>query len=194
MKNTLMAALLAAVLLAAPAVLAQVPQFDLERLTLDPSAVSSLVIGTGEILPVGQGRVSAAVHYENRPLVKLTDGQLVGRGLPYDGTRLGDVVGDRVTVHLGAAVTVTELLEVNFRLPVVAWQDATKGLPGVAPVTASGLASPSAGLRVKFMDQESAPLNAALGLEIIAPWGTGSALAGNTQWLFAPRLELGHRF
>jgi len=148
MKNTLKAALAAALLLAAASASAQViPAFDLERLSLDPSAVSSMVVGTGQVRPAGQFRISLAAHYENRPLVLLSDDTVVGRGLPYDGTRLGDVVEDRFTAHIGAAFSLTDRFELNFRVPVVVYQDGTTGLPGVQAINGSGMGTPSAGIR-----------------------------------------------
>jgi OmpA-OmpF porin, OOP family len=195
MKNLTKAAIIAVVLLVASSARAQlVPNFDLERLSLDPAAVSSMVIGTGEILPEGQSRVFLAAHYENRPLVLLTDGEVVGRGLSTSGTRVGDIVGNRVTAHLGGAVSVLKVLELNVKVPVVAWQNATKNLNGVGALASSGLASPSMGAKLKMVDQEAAGVNAALALDIVTPWGTSAAVAGNSQWTFAPRVEVGHRF
>ncbi|HET8732224.1 MAG TPA: hypothetical protein VFM45_00485, partial [Anaeromyxobacteraceae bacterium] len=119
MKRTLLAALAAALLgpATAAAQAASGQYFDLERLTLDPSAVSSMVVGTGEVRPVGQSRISMAAHYENRPLVLLDDGTVRGGGLFRSGTRDGDVVEHRVTGHFGVSIQATTSLELNFRLP-----------------------------------------------------------------------------
>lgn len=193
MKRTLLAAL-AAALLGPAAAVAQAPQlFDLERLTLDPSAVSSMVVGTGEVRPVGQSRLSLAAHYENRPLVLLDDGTVRGGGLLRTGTRDGDVVEHRVTGHLGISIQATEGLEVNFRLPYVAWQDPSSNMaPGLAP---DGLGSPSVGLRYQLRKQGAdMPLNVAFAGEALLPVGSTDALAGTEEWAFTPRFELGHRF
>ncbi len=195
MKNTLKAALAAAALLAASTAGAQVvPTFDLERLSLDPAAVTSMVIGTGQVRPAGGSRVFLAAHYENRPLVLLTDGAVVGRGSPYDGIRLGDIVQDRVTAHLGAAVSIMDRLEVNFRLPVVVYQDGDKGLPGVPAVHKSGIGTPAIGFRWQLAEQSAAGLNLGIASEITFPFGTRKALAGNEQFQFTPRVEASRDF
>jgi OOP family OmpA-OmpF porin len=195
MMNSLKAALVAVALLTAATAGAQVvPAFDLERLSLDPSAVTSMVVGTGQVRPAGQGRVSLAAHYENRPLVLMTDGTVIGRGLPSDGTRFGDVVENRVTAHLGASITLTDRLEVNFRLPIVVFQDGTVGLPGVPKVAASGMGTPAVGFRWQLAEQAGAGLNLAIASEILAPYGSAKALAGNQQWYFTPRVEASRDF
>ena len=195
MKNSLKAAAAAALLLAATSASAQVvPSFDLERLTLDPSAVSSMVVGTGQVRPAGQGRVSIAAHYENRPLVLLADGVVIGRGLPYDGTRLGDIVENRVTAHLGASISLTDRFELNFRLPIVVFQDGTDGLPGVQSISSSGIGTPAVGFRWQLAEQSATGLNLAIATEVLMPYGSVKALAGNQQWYFTPRVEVSREF
>ena len=66
---------------------------ELERLQLDPSAANSLVVGTGEVNPKGSFRLSAAGHWQHRPLV-FANGNLYGRR---DGA---SVVEDRQTLQL----------------------------------------------------------------------------------------------
>ncbi len=148
MKRTLLAAL-AAALLGPSAALAQaapLPAFDLERLTLDPSAVSSMVVGTGEVRPEGQARFSLAGHYENRPLVLLDDGSMRGWGVGAEGTRAADVVKQRVTGHFGASIQATTGLELNVRIPIVLWQEGTTG--ALTPrMIAEGVGGAAAGLR-----------------------------------------------
>jgi len=195
MMNSVKAALFAVALLVAGTAQAQgVPAFDLERLSLDPAAVSSMVVGTGEIRPVGQSRLSLAAHYENKPLVLLTDGSVVGRGFPLDGTRIGDVVSDRATAHLGASFTVVERLELNFRLPVVVWQEGNKGLGGIEDVTKNGVGTPGVGFRWQMLDQATNGFNFALASEVLVPYGSKKALAGNEQWYFTPRVEASRNF
>src|SRR5512140_3228512 len=95
-------ALCALVLLAAsaPALAAGRTAYDLERLTLDPSAVGSLVLGVGETLPAEGFRLSLAGHYEYRPIVLTRDGAIRGFGVGASSTRAGDIVTHRVTGHL----------------------------------------------------------------------------------------------
>ncbi|HET9551695.1 MAG TPA: OmpA family protein [Anaeromyxobacteraceae bacterium] len=195
MRNSFKAAVVAALLLAASVARAQVvPAFDLERLSLDPSAVSSMVIGTGETRPAGEARLSLAGHWEQRPLVLLTDGDVVGRGIPYDRTRVGDIVDNRVTAHLGASVSLHDRFELNFRLPLVAWQDGDKGLAGVPRVEKTGMGTPTFGFRWQVLNQSDGAVNVALAADALIPFGNQKALAGNEQWLFTPRVEFGHRF
>ena len=110
MKRTLLAALAAALLgpATASAQALPLPRFDVQRLSLDPAAVSSLIVGTGEVRPAGEARLSLAAHYENRPLLLLDDGSIRGGGLGADGTRVGGFVYHRVTAHFGASLQVTE--------------------------------------------------------------------------------------
>lgn len=196
MKRTLLAAL-AAALLGPSAALAQaapLPAFDLERLTLDPSAVSSMVVGTGEVRPEGQARFSLAGHYENRPLVLLDDGSMRGWGVGAEGTRAADVVKQRVTGHFGASIQATTGLELNVRIPIVLWQEGTTG--AVTPrLAADGLGGAAAGLRYQLARQGSeSSLNAAFASEVILPRGSTQAVAGAEKWAFTPRLELGRNF
>lgn len=195
MKRTLVAALAAVLLGPSVAVAQAIPQpvFDLERLSLDPAAVSSMVIGTGEALPAHGFRLSLAAHYENRPLVLLTDGTVRGGGIGAD-SRQGDLVTHRVTGHLGLAYQLLAPLEVNVRLPVVAWQEGTAGLTSPS-LSSSGLGGTAAGLRWQAARQgEEAPLSVALASEVVFPGGKKEALAGTDGWAFTPRVEAGHRF
>lgn len=193
MKHVLKAALVAS-LLGASTAFAQVPLFDLERLSLDPAAVSSMVIGTGEVRAKGDTRLSLAAHYENRPLVLNDDDTIRGGGTSTPGTRLQNVVGNRVTAHLGASVSLTNKLEVSLRIPVVAWQEGAS-IPGLAPVTSAGLGTPAFGLRYALMAQGSAsPFNIAVASEALLPFGATEALAGSDRWAFTPRLEVGRHF
>jgi outer membrane protein OmpA-like peptidoglycan-associated protein len=170
-----------------------VPNFELERLWLDPAAVGSLVVGTGEIVGPTSPRLSLAAHWEHQPLVVTEDGAR-GWGLGAPGSRQADVVANRVTFHLGAAVPLGERLQLAVRLPVIAWQDGD-AIAGRGPLPAAGVGTPTLGLTWKLVQQgDGAPVNMAVGLDALAPWGSGQALAGNPQWYFAPRLEAGRRF
>lgn len=195
MKRTLLTALAAALLGPAIAIAQTLPQprFDLQRLSLDPAAVSSMIVGTGEVRQAGEARLSLAAHYENRPLLLLDDGSIRGGGLGGAGTRAGGYVYHRVTAHLGASLQVTRALELNARIPVVAYQE---GSVHTTPSLASaGLDGVAVGARYQlFAQSEEAPLSAALALEGSLPEGSTRALAGTDAWAFTPRLELGHRF
>jgi OOP family OmpA-OmpF porin len=64
------------------------PQFELERLELDPSALGSLMVGTGQALEDGTYRIGLAFQYERNPLL-----------LQVNGTNSGAVVANRLTAH-----------------------------------------------------------------------------------------------
>lgn len=194
MRSVLTAAA-AAVLLLASTASAQVPAFDLERLSLDPAAVSSMVVGTAEVHPEGQGRTSAALHYESRPLVQNEDGTVRGGGFGAPGTRFQNVVGNRLTAHIGVSVAPTSRFELNLRLPIIAWQEGAAGLTGTAKVAASGFGAPAFGARYVLLQQgEGQAVSVAVASEAILPFGSKDALAGTDRWSFTPRVEVGHRY
>jgi outer membrane protein OmpA-like peptidoglycan-associated protein len=195
MRTTIAAVAAAVAVAAAGRAQAQVvvPDFELERLWLDPAAIGSLVIGTGEIVKAGEPRLSLAAHWEHQPLVVTEDGAR-GWGLGAPGTRQADVVSNRVTFHLGAAVPLGDRLQLGLRFPVVAWQDGD-AIAGRGPLPEAAVGTPTIGLTWKLLSQgEGVPFNMAVGVDALTPWGSGAALAGNPQWYFAPRLEAGRRF
>jgi outer membrane protein OmpA-like peptidoglycan-associated protein len=193
MSNRYRFSLAGALLLAASAAQAAGPNFGFERLRLDPAAVSSLVIGTGEVAPEGGARVSAAAHWEQSPLV-LHDGAYWGKGVtgaPEDPRT--NIVGDRITVHLGAAVSITKDFEANLSVPIIAWQ---KGSPDTSlpSLPKSSIGTPTLGLRYVVLHQEDAGLNVAAAGEVGPALGEDPAYGTSKFWTFTPRLELGHRF
>ena len=134
-------ALCALALLAASGPAFALTGYDLERLTLDPTAVGSLVLGVGETLPAGAFRLSLAGRYEYRPVVLTDEGFVRGFGVGAKSTRAGDIVGQRVTGHLGFGVAVTDRVEFGLRLPYVAWQtgDSVAGFPALRKETLASL-------------------------------------------------------
>jgi OmpA-OmpF porin, OOP family len=184
-----------------PAVRAQtpaVPHFDLQRLTLDPAARGSLVVGNGEVAPAGEYRFSAALELEHQPLI-LQGGALTGNGFPTH-TPSAAIVNDRVTMLLGVGYTLWQRLEVSARVPVIGYQSA-QGLQqaGIASPQTAGLATPTFGLRYGVLAQDEEqddgmPFSLAVAGEVLTPWGANNAVAGQDSTAFATRLELGRRF
>jgi OmpA-OmpF porin, OOP family len=186
----------AAVLVASSTAQAQRTGFDLERLTLDPSARGSLVLGTGETLPENGFRLSLAGHYERAPLVLTSSGDLRGRGLFADATRAGDVVTDRWTVHLGIGVAVTDRLELGLRLPYVVDQsgDDLSG-NGLPPLRSSAFGTPSVMLRYGVLSERAgAPVSAAVAIEAHIPISRPNDLTGQPDDMIVPRVEVGKSF
>ncbi len=197
MRNAIRAAAVGALLLPAAGASAQTtfPGFSIERFTPDASAVSSFVIGTAEILPAGEVRVSASEEWELRPLIINGDGSVVGRGYPLAGERAGDVITDRATTFVSVAGAVNDWLELSARLPIIAWQQGQTGSSVLGPLSQEGIGPIDLGARVVAMKQDAdSPLSIAFGLEVLPNWGSAQALGGDTAWDFAPRIEMSHRF
>jgi len=192
MITNLKVALASALLLAASSALAADAGFGLERLWLDPAAVNSMVVGTGEIAPEGTARLSLAGHWENTPLV-LKDGTAWGNGIlggEKDWQR--NVVADRATIHVGGAVSLTKNFEVSLSVPVIAWQ---RGTPTASPkLPRSGMGSPTLGLRYVLGRQDELGVNVAAAGEVGPGLGADEAFGTSKFWTFTPRLEVGHHF
>ncbi|MFY0563562.1 thrombospondin type 3 repeat-containing protein [Archangium lansingense] len=177
-----------ATLLLASAALAQpagLPQFELERLELNPNGRGSLLMGTGELLPKGGFRLSLAGQYENDPLVMYRD-----------GNRLGSVVADRVTAHLLAAWAPMEWLELGVQLPLVAWQRGDDlSAQGVAAPASTGLSTPTAHVRLGLLAQRrEAPVDLALELGVGLPVGSVDTLSRDGIVRLSPKVMVGRSF
>jgi OmpA-OmpF porin, OOP family len=174
--------LLASVALAQPAGL---PEFELERLELNPNGRGSLLMGTGELLPTGAFRLSLLGQYENDPLVMYRD-----------DNRLGSVVKDRVTAHLLAAWAPLQWLELGAQVPLVVWQGGEDlSAQGVGKLERTGLSTPTAYARVGLLAQRrEAPLDLALELGVGLPVGSANTLSKDPQVRFSPRVMAGRRF
>ncbi len=186
---------LAAAFAAGVASAQNLPLFDLERLTLDPAARGSLVVGNGEMAPAGATRLSLAFHYEREPLVLLGSGDERGYGVNQNTGKQGDIVRARLTVHAGAAFSLLDRLELDLRFPWIAWQQSDDlGGAGVSTPRDAGVGTPSIGLKWGFLRQEDGrPVSAAVAGDLLVNWGTVEAVAGNENVAFTPRLEVGRR-
>jgi OmpA-OmpF porin, OOP family len=177
--------LLAVVTAVALAQATSAQSFELERLQLDPGAAGSLVVGTGEVLPQGSFRLAAAGDWQHNPLV-VADGRLYGRR---DGA---SVVEDRQTLRLTVDYVVSRGVEVYARVNYVLNQE---GESGLEPAESDGFGMPSIGLRIAALRQgvggEGGPLNAAIAVEFLPPWGTEGAIAKFSNPGALLKLELG---
>jgi outer membrane protein OmpA-like peptidoglycan-associated protein len=190
-------AILAVVSVAALPARAQfVPKFDFERLTLDPAARGSMVIGTGEVAPAGSFRISLAGHLEHQPFVLWNDGKLMGSGIGHGGTPVGDLVKDRITAHLGLSWAALSRFEIYAKVPFVARQTGDDlGAFGLGKPAELKLATPVLGLRYGLLARdESTGTSLALAVDALLPFGDAAAIAGTDKFAGAPRIEIGHRF
>lgn len=192
--NRILRALAAAalVLTAASAAAQERHHFDLERLWLDPSARGSLVLGDGEVLDAGQYRAGAAVHFEYRPLVFTADGDMRGRGLFADRTAGGDIINQRVTLHLLGAIGIGHGFELNLGIPFIPYQHGSQ-MSAFSQADEQAIGAPVFGIRDAFFSQGAgAPVNAALSLMVSPQWDAAIATwAANDGWVLAPNLEVG---
>lgn len=179
-RLTLLAALVATTAVAQTAV----PSFELERLRLNPGARDGLLVGGGDVLPEGRGRVSLTGHYEHDPLVF--------RG--GDGTVLARVVGSRVTAHIAGAWSPLDWLELGLQLPIVVYQGNTSGLGAVAVTApdAAALGTPYVQARFGILrERAGSPLDVAVGLGLGVPLGSEGALTRDPTVTFIPSVGVG---
>ncbi len=165
----------------------QVPSFDLERLSLNPSGAGGLVVGGADLLPKGQLRTAVGVQYERDPLV-LVDAQ---------NHRLAALVGERVTTHLTAAFSVARRVELGVLLSAVASQTGSGNLGalGLSPAESFALATPWVQARTLLLDASAgAPLDLTVGAKLGLPVGTPGAFARDEGVSVVPSFGAGRVF
>ena len=157
---------------------------ELERLELNPGAAGSLLLGTGELLPQGELRVSAVGHYQHNPLV-------LSRG-----DEVYPIVGSRLTTHMAAAYSLTNWLELSAQVPLVALQRGADLLSeGIERPARYGLSTPTVGARWgMFSQQDGKWADVAVGMSVGLPFGEASGLSKATGTHYTPELMLGRRF
>lgn len=161
------------------------PTLDLERLELNPSGVGSLVVGAGELMPASSFRSSILAHYEHRPLTLSVDGQDVGQ-----------VVRERLTLHLVRQYSLHQRVEFALQLPIVVYQGGDDlrayGLPRLSN---GGLASPVLSARLALLrGVDGAPVDLALQVGSALPFGSETAFARERGFTLMPRLLASRRF
>lgn len=143
-----------------------VAPFDAERLRLNPGAADSLVVESGRLLEPGALQLMALAHYERSPLTVQSGGEELGKILRY-----------RLSVDLSAAYAVTDRLQLEAQVPILAAQrgDDLTAL-GIAKPASAGLGTPVVGARYGLLAQaRGAPLDLSVGLGIGLPLGTVDA-------------------
>ncbi len=158
--------------------------FELERLDLNPGAAGSLVLGTGELMPAGDFRLSAVGHYQHNPFVLSEGGQVKA------------IVGSRTTLHMAAAYAPFSWLELGAQVPVVAFQQgADLSEVGITRPASSGLGTPMAHARVGLLSQfRGAWGDVAVEMGLGAPLGGELGFTRDEGLRYAPRLMMGRRF
>jgi outer membrane protein OmpA-like peptidoglycan-associated protein len=162
----------------------QIANFELERLDLNPAATGSLVLGTGELMPAGDFRLSAVSHYQHDPFV-------ISRG-----GEVQSIVGSRATLHLAAAYAPFSWLELSAQVPMVAFQrGADLSGENFKQPGSSGLATPIVSARLGLLSQHQGSWSdLALELGVGPPIGGDSAFTRDNGLRYAPRLMMGKRF
>src|SRR5260370_28298457 len=152
------------------------PALAMERLELDPAALGSLAIGSGELLPVGSMRLSSAIDYERNPLVLYRDGQ-----------RFGAVVGNRFTLHLAAAYSLWPRVELSIQAALIQQTGDDLSVAGYQQPAAMGVAEPLVRARFAVLRREDgAPADVAAELGVGLPLAAGGALARACGFSLAP--------
>ncbi len=159
--------------------------FDLERLSFNPGAKGSLVLGTGQALSKGALRLSLAAQYQHNPLLYHVDGAVAGA-----------VVGSRLSAQLVAAYGITDWLELGLQLPVTLVQTGSDlSAQGIARVDGVGLGSPLVQGQFTILSQKrGAPMDLGGVIGLTLPIGSGGSLGRDTGVAFVPRVGAGRTF
>jgi fimbrial isopeptide formation D2 family protein len=179
--------LVLAVLLASAAAFAQspaLPEFELERLKLNPNGLGSLLIGTGELLPEHAYRFALTTHYENDPLV-----------LYQNGTPRGVVVRHRATAHLSVAYGLWKRLELGAQVPLVLLQrgDDLSALHVGSPRQGMSLGTPQLSARLRLLsERDEDAVDLSVGILAEPRIGQSGSLTRELRGL--PSVMVGRRF
>ncbi|MBZ4420072.1 OmpA family protein [Myxococcus sp. RHSTA-1-4] len=161
------------------------PSFELERLELNPGAEGSLLVGMGELLPVGDMRFSVVAHYAHNPLMLEMDGQSLS------------IVGSRATAHVAAAYAPLDWLQVGLQVPALYQATGTEvEAEGYLRPSSFGLGTPVVSVRAGLLTQDDqGGVDLAVELGVGMPLGNASALASDPdQWRLAPKVMVGRHF
>nr|WP_228530770.1 MULTISPECIES: OmpA family protein [Myxococcaceae] len=136
-------------------------------------------------MPAGSFRSTILSHYEYSPLTLHVDGQDVG-----------EVVRERLTLHLLRQYSLGQRVEFALQLPIVVYQDGDNlqqfGLPRLS---SGGLGSPILSARLALLRSvDGAPLDLALQAASALPFGNAGAYARERGFTFSPRLLASRRF
>ena len=156
------------------------PDFSLERFSLDADGLGSLGLGSGLILAPRAFRISAGLQLERDPLqINLDNGQ-----------KRAAIVRNRFTLNLTGAIAVNRWLEVAAQLNIVPNQVGDNlsfagfDQPGKAAFN-EPFVSARAGL---LRTEDGAPLDLAVQLGLGLPLASGQAFGRNESPSLAPRV------
>lgn len=163
---------------------AALPTLAIERLSLDPSALGSLAVGSGEVIKAGSLRMSAAFQYERSPLVLYRDGVQ------------SSVVGGRSTLHLAAAYGLAPNLEVAVLAALVPLQSGDALSPaGYSQPASAGFSQPEVRGRYQILSaDEDALFDLAVGAGVTIPAGSPGLLATGSGFSFTPNVSASRHF
>ncbi|WP_434391120.1 OmpA family protein [Melittangium boletus] len=147
---------------------------------LNPGAEGSLVVGTGELLAAGQFRLSAAGHYQHRPLILFQQGQSAA------------AVSGRSTLHVAAAWAPLTRLQVAGQVPLVMLQNLGPGALNPAAPTSFLLSTPTVGVRLGLLTQSAqGGFDVAVGADVGLNVGNADGYARDDGPRFLPRVMAG---
>ncbi|MBI5549178.1 MAG: OmpA family protein [Deltaproteobacteria bacterium] len=161
-----------------------IPEFRLERFSFNGGARDGLTAASGDVLDNGQLHVLLGFHYENEPLVLVSNDE-----------REGALVARRLTAHLAVGYGLTSYLQVVGEIPLVLYQ-AGDSIDGVQSPDSAGLSSPLLNARLALTSQRSGgllarefPLDVAIQLGAVIPLSTGRTLS--REFGMVPQISLG---
>jgi OOP family OmpA-OmpF porin len=164
---------------------ARLPGFQLERMDFNPSAVGSVVMGTGEMPSAGEFRISLLAHHEHAPLTFYRSD--IGHSV---------VIENRLTTEILASWAATDHLEFGLQLPLIVRQDsADLNHLGLASPSSSGLSTPQVHARQGLLaERDGRPMDLSVELSTGLPLGSTEALAGDKGFRLTPKVMAGHSF
>lgn len=159
--------------------------FELERLQLNPSSNGALSVWDGTLMTPGSLRVGAAGHYEQAPLVLHRP----------DGFPFGILVKERATIHVTAAYTVHEWVEVVAQVPWVFYSNG-EATAGLEVPRGKQLGTPWVAVRAPILRRGILPIPVNVGAEVGVgiPVGTRGTYTNPRGAMLAPRLNAGFTF
>jgi outer membrane protein OmpA-like peptidoglycan-associated protein len=162
-----------------------VPSFELERVRLNAAAAHGLLVESADLLPKYGYRAAVTFHFQRDPLV-----------LVENGKRVGSVVSSRIGLHLSAAFTITDWLDVSVQFPIVLSQSGSDlSSRGYAPVFAGvAAATPWIAARVApWQERRGDALDVSFGVALGLPVGSEAAFTKDSTVSAIPSVAAGKK-